>query len=811
MIKKITTYLLFVLLGFGLKLQAQKVTLFDIDNLKPVAEVFVIDHEQKHSSLSNPEGKADLTGFQKTDTLIFHHPSYTRKIVSYSEVVAANNTVYLTPSAVDLGEVMVYANKREQLATEIPSTISTIPAREISFNNPQTAADALSESGQVFVQKSQLGGGSPMIRGFSANRILIVVDGVRMNNAIFRAGNLQNIIAIDPNTVDNTEVIYGPGSVIYGSDALGGVMSFHTVKPELSFRKDSTIWKINTLLRYSTANEEKTAHVRLAGGGNKWAAVAGLTLSDYEDLRTGANRGNYPEFGTRTWFQGTYEGQDTAFANSNVNLQKSSGYSQMNLMGKLRYQPTRNIDLNLNLQYSNSSLVPRYDRLTQVSQEATDSTGVVPKYARWDYGPQEWFFGTLEADFDIQNDAWDRSRIIVGYQYFNESRIDRRFNRSTRRTRDERVNAYTVNLEFDKKINSKHSLFYGIEGVWNTVFSQAWTYDIETEEHGQTSTRYPDGGSDWANAAAYVTYNFKLNKKWTFSTGLRYTYIYMKSRFTDTTYYDFDFDEIKLTTSALNGSFLGLIYRPGEKWQLKLNTASGFRSPNVDDIAKVFDSEPGKVIVPNENLKPEFAYNADLSVSRTLRDRGIVELVGFYTYLVDAMVRRDAQLNGQDSILYDGEMSQVQMITNTGKAHIYGASFNLKANLSKKLGVIQTFTWMDGEDLVDNVPLRHVSPAFGKTSAFYKTEKLRAEFYTQYNAWRHWDDLAPEEQGKPHLYTQDGTPAWYTLNIRASYKFLDYFEANVALENILDRHYRPYSSGISAAGRNLILSIRASI
>lgn len=242
-----------------------------------------------------------------------------------------------------------------------------------------------------------------------------------------------------------------------------------------------------------------------------------------------------------------------------------------------------------------------------------------------------------------------------------------------------------------------------------------------------------------------------------------------------------------------------------------MNTSSGFRAPNIDDIAKVFDSEPGKVVMPNENLKPEFAYNADLGFVRKLADKGRIELTGFYTHLVNAMVRRKSSFNGQDSIVYDGELSEVQMITNTGSAHIYGATFAFKANLSRNTGVFQTFTWTGGEDLDLNVPLRHVAPGFGKTSLYFKEERFRGEFFMVYNTWRHWDELAPEEQGKPHLYSKDGSPAWVTLNVRTSLIFNRYLEFSAGIENILDQHYRPYSSGVSAAGRNFVVALRGRI
>src|SRR5687767_5167273 len=158
-----------------------------------------------------------------------------------------------------LEEVSISVNKWEQKINEIPNMITKVNKMQILRNNPQTAADLLGQTGMVFIQKSQLGGGSPMIRGFATNRVLLVVDGVRMNNAIYRSGNLQNIISIDALSTESAEVIFGPGSLIYGSDAIGGVMDFHTLEPR--FSKDTQMLvKGSTLGRYSTANKEKTIH-----------------------------------------------------------------------------------------------------------------------------------------------------------------------------------------------------------------------------------------------------------------------------------------------------------------------------------------------------------------------------------------------------------------------------------------------------------------------------------------------------------------------------------------------------------------------
>ncbi|HRG07009.1 MAG TPA: TonB-dependent receptor plug domain-containing protein, partial [Cyclobacteriaceae bacterium] len=253
-----------------------------------------------------------------------------------------------------LDEVVVSVNRWEQNQREISTRVTKITPAFIQLQNPQTSADLLGLSNQVFIQKSQLGGGSPMIRGFATNRILLVVDGVRMNNAIFRSGNLQNVISLDANSIQNTEVVFGPGSVVYGSDAIGGVMNFTTLTPTLS--NGGTKFSGNAFTRYASANEEKTGHVDFSIGLKKWAFVTSITKSDFSDLKMGSDG---PVEYTRPDYQVRDEnGNDIAVTNPDPNVQVSSGYNQFNAMQKIRFSPNANWDFNYGFHYSKTSDVP---------------------------------------------------------------------------------------------------------------------------------------------------------------------------------------------------------------------------------------------------------------------------------------------------------------------------------------------------------------------------------------------------------------------------------------------------------------------
>ncbi|HCM76668.1 MAG TPA: TonB-dependent receptor, partial [Cytophagales bacterium] len=258
--------------------------------------------------------------------------------IGYAQV--GNDTTYIYPKQFILDDLVVSANRWEQNLREVPNRISKMNSAKIAFQNPQTAADLLGASNQVFIQKSQLGGGSPMIRGFSTNRVLLVIDGVRMNNAIFRSGNVQNVISLDPNAIEDSEVVFGPGSVIYGSDAIGGVMDFHTLKPKFS---DGNGIKLtaNAFTRYSSANNEKTGHLDFTIGTSKLSFLTSITHSDYDDLVMG-NDG--PIKYTRPTFQRFENGTDVMLVNSDPNKQIGSGYNQFNLMQKVRFSPTQEWD-----------------------------------------------------------------------------------------------------------------------------------------------------------------------------------------------------------------------------------------------------------------------------------------------------------------------------------------------------------------------------------------------------------------------------------------------------------------------------------
>ena len=776
--------------------EAQKLQLLSKTNKLPIANVIVFNLEETVYTQSDSSGIINLNIFKNEDMITFRHPSYQTMILPREELVKLDY-LYFHDHILEMNEVVVSASKWEQDQSEIANDIAYVSRKQIESRSPQTSADLLEQTGEIFVQKSQFGGGSPMLRGFAANSVLIIVDGLRMNNAIFRSGNLQNILSIDPFSIENTEVIFGPGSVMYGSDALGGVMDFHIKSPDLSKEKS---FSGGAFLRYSTASNEKTGHINILRSGPVFSWYSSFSNSDMGDLRAGKKFNKLdPDFGKRLQYIETISGTDYVIDNKKPHIQVGSGYQANSLVNKFKFRISSFSEFDINTYYSTTGNVPRYDRLIQYRNGSL-------RYGEWFYGPQKWMRNNITFTTKKQTSFYDEARVILARQDFSESRNSRNLYNTELTSRNEKVTGWHFNADFDKELKENSRIFYGLEWFGNQVGSTAWTKDLLSGDLSGASTRYPDGGSQYQTLAAYVSINRHLTDRLKIQSGVRISQIKLHSEFTDTTFYKFPFNELNLNKSAVSGN-IGAIFHPGKEWKLSLMGSTGFRAPNVDDAGKLFDSEPGMVIVPNDQLRPEYVYNTDLGISKNIYDKVKFRSTLFYSFIDDLIVRRDFLFNGMDSILYEGVLSKVEALSNSDQAQLIGISASLKAEIAKNLAISSSLSNARGQDSEGN-SIRHIPPLFGMTSLIYKRTKWQVEFYSRYNGKIAFENLAPSEQDKTHIYSTEGSLAWITFNIRGYWEVNDHVNLYAGLENIADTHYRTYSSGISAPGRNAFFSIK---
>ena len=790
-------FVLFPLIGVS-----QTITVVDKTTLAPIAHAIIHNDSKSIVLMSNLKGEADVATLKNESIIYITHTGYLFLKLTYSQLEAMNFKVKLSEKVYDIDEVVISANKFEEKKADVPQQIQVLSAKELAFLNQSTTAEVMQQSGNVLVQKSQLGGGSPIIRGFEANKVLMVVDGVRLNNAIYRGGHLQNILTLDNSMLERAEIVFGPGSVIYGSDALGGVMHFHTKNALLADSSAKVNLKTNAFTRYSTAMNEKTGHVDFNIGLNKIAFLTSATYSDFGDLRQGAIRNPfYGDFGKRLYYADRINGKDSMLVNSNANIQRLSGYKQYDFLEKILIQQSQSVSHVLNFQYSNSTDINRYDRLTDMSAGKL-------KNAQWYYGPQKRLFGSYTLNLNSDNKFYNNARIIAAYQNIEESRNDRKFGKTALNHRNEHVDVYTLNADFNKNVE-EHEIRYGIEATFNQVDSKAQSEDIVTGALSPLDTRYPDGGSTMQTQAIYFSHTWEITPKLILSDGIRFSNVMLESKFNDKTFFPFQFNGVKQNSSALNGN-IGLVFMPGKEWRFAALASTGFRAPNVDDLTKVFESVPGKVIVPNPNLKPENTYNGELSISKGFDNRVKLEGTGFYTLYKNAITTQNATFEGNDSIVYNGANSRVQSSVNKGQAYIYGFNASIAADITDLFSIVSSLNYTYGRIKTDTTeyPLDHIAPVFGKTSFNLKLNKYRLEFFALYNGWKRLKDYNLIGEDNIAYATVNGTPAWYTLNIRTAYQFNKNVQLQMAIENILDQNYRVFASGIGAPGRNFVITLR---
>ena len=781
---------------------SQNLTIID-ENNKPVIGASIFSDLSNYET-TDKNGNVSLDKFSRSDTLTIKQYGFKEEKLPKSKL---KNTLILLYDNELLDEVVISASKFSQKFREVPKKVTQINRSMIEFTNPMTSADLLERGGYVYIQKSQLGGGSPMIRGLSTNRLVLSVDGVRLNNAIFRSGNIHNVISISPMNIENTEVIMGSASVLYGSDAIGGVMNFYTKKAKLSNDSNPNIL-ININSRYSSASNEKMYHIGFNYGLEKIAFLSSFSKSDFDDLTMGIH-------GPSDYLRPNYvtqnsAGDDVLVTNSKPRVQRNTGYSQTNFMQKVLYEPNEDLSIDIGIHFSKTGNIPRYDRLIRTNE----NEGLY--YSEWYYGPQEWLLINSQLTFiPKETKFYDELKFGSSFQRFSESRNSRRFSDSFLKSREEELDIFSLNLDFFKKISENSNITYGLEMIENKVGSFAKSINISDLSETPISTRYPDNSS-LNSLGLYINYKTKIIEDVFFQSGVRYSSTVLKSDLSQNNiYYDFMYENTTLENGAFVGGIgLSWVRNIYNNWKFNINTA--FRSPNIDDLAKVFDSEPGSVVVPNPDLKPERSFGLEFGGYFRTKNNIELDFSSYVTYLYNSFIRDDFTLsNGVSEIIYDGELSQIQALQNSSKSFIYGIEFGINMFLNKNFRMKSQHNLIAGYELDDlpfGMPVRHIPPNYGNFHLIYNNGDFTIDTYLNYNSKISFNNLAESERAKPYMYALDEngnpySPSWMTFNVRSKYSFSKMLNINFTVENITNKLYRPYSSGISAPGLNFIFSL----
>ena len=805
---------------------SQKIKIIDKHTGKSIRNVTVYNEESTINLSSDNEGFVDVSVFKKNENILFSHISYEPQKIKKTILQKQKMVVFLNKQSAQLDEIVLSVFKKSEKTNRIAEQIAVVSSKEIQKISPQTSADLLATIPGIKVQKSQFGGGSPVIRGMESNRVLLVVDGVRMNNAIYRKGHLQSSISVAPNMLDKTEVVFGPSSVLYGSDALGGVIHYFTKTPKLSAEEEV---KSQFFSRFSSVNQEITSHVSAELRFSNWASLTSISFSNFGDLQSGSRRSHgFKDWGKVFYYSENRYGNYTE--NPTVNplpeVLKNTGYHQTDFLQKFFIPLSKNTDLKINLQYSTSSNIPRFDRLIELKNNSL-------KFAEWNYGPQNRFL--LSSQFLIHpNKNWLESGSITGaYQQIKESRIQRKFGSLDRSYREELVNVFSVNGDFSVSLtqDKKRVLSYGFEFTYNDVISKSFGKTLQVSSgqiNGSSSgfkvqSRYPDGGSNYLSSSAYIAYRQDLNSKTTLNTGLRFTNTTLHALWLDQTFIHLPETNITAVNSAVTAT-IGYVYRPGKNWQLNSVVSSGFRSPNIDDIGRVREKS-GNISIPNIHVNPEFAYNVEIGLQKYFNDKKFRVGANVYYSLLDNYIQRDFVYNTDGSkkqVQFDGEFGNAITNQNKGTAYVFGYTLSYLGKISSTINSSGFTTYTKGRTYDTKEPMSSIPPLFGRVGINYKKDKIEFGAALKFNSKKDIEDFNITEGIDNHDLTpivdpnaiRDsdkyyGSPSWMTIGLTSNYLLSDTFSIQARLDNIFDEHYIEFASGISAPGRNASISFVA--
>lgn len=728
--------------------------------------------------------------------------------------------------------LMVVGRRNETLA-DLNRQVEVIDGAQIARAQSLSTADALADLSGVYVQRSQFGGGSPVLRGFEANRVLLVVDGVRMNNAVYRGGHLHNAITVDPGSLDRIELLYGAGALAYGSDAIGGVVHFRTERPQYVNKTNKGAGTQGArngrvAMTYASAAGAVTFGGKLGYGAADWAGLTALSSSFTSHLRAGARRPDrFPDFGRRTEYVARRNGVDRVVRNDDPDVQVGTAYKQFNLLQKFRFRLGDRVELTANFQYSTTSDVPRYDALTE-------RRGGDLRWARWEYGPQTRTLAALTLNDRRATGLYDVATYLLSYQYVDEARITRLFGRSAEENNREKVRAANLQTDFSKVLSPFLTLRYGadlrFDAVTSTAFFKLPATGLRTPG---LATRYPSRGSSLAAAGTYAEANFELTPNWKLRGGVRLSHQRLSATFGPDDPLEWPrayLDGITNTESALTAG-LGVRGRG-----VRLLYAQGFRAPNIDDFAK-FRQRGGFVQVPNPDLRPERSRTLEAAYRLDERHcpgcRLSFELTAYHTWLNGAVVRRDGTLPDGSSVLEsNGERLRVQTNANAESARIYGTDLVVSYAFAYGWNLTTDFHYLRGRreqevlpGISETLPQDHIPPPYGSTRLRWNNDRWTVGLRLRYQLAKPPEDYAVGQvlvAGNERRYDRSGTsdnfertpfdPAtgtfagsygWWTANLTAEYAPNDRWVFRLKADNLLDKHYRTFASGVSAPGIDL--------
>lgn len=742
--------LFFLLILPALQLKSQEISgvVYDAKFDIPLPNVSILLVNSRYGSVSEKSGSYEINGIQpgsyKLMASMVGYLIYEKEIEVTSSGVL-NINIYLQPTNISLNnEIVISARRMESEEFSSPEAVSVLNAIALKQESARSTPEALMGTTGVFIQKTNHGGGSPFIRGLTGNQNLQMIDGIRLNNASFRYGPNQYLNTIDPLAIQKIEVVRGSGSVLYGSDALGGVLQVFTKNPAFSdsgFKAGGRIFG-----KWMSDEMEKTGRGEIELSGEKAAFLGGFSYHDFGDLIAGDTLGK----------------------------ESPTGYQEYSADAKLLVKVNKNNLLTLAYQYDRQNDVPRYDK-------------IISGYEKYHFDPQIRQLGYARLKSNFTNKWYNQVFLTASLNQSDEIRILQKSGQTKITNEHDLVNTYGGTVEVHSNPSEIWKFISGVEYYYDKIASDKLEKDAGTE----TLKRgyYPDGSSS-ANFALFTSHTYSINHL-DFVLGARFNTYQIKAE-------DAEFGDVDVSPSAFVGN-ASVVYKLNPHHNLIASAYTAFRAPNLNDLSS-FGSFNAGIEVPNPNLKPEKSFNTEIGW-KTKYEALSWSVFIFRNNLKDLIERQKATYNGQDSI--DGE--QVYKKENFSKAFIQGYEAELQYEFVTWLSAYGNLTYTYGQNETLDEPISRIPPLNGRLGVYATSPKgywARAEWLIAGKQ----DRLSGGDEADSRI-PDGGTHGWNVFNLRAGYDW-KWLGLTAGLNNIFDEAYRTHGSGVDGYGRSFWIAVK---
>ena len=659
--------------------------------------------------------------------------------------------IRLLPTVVQLNQQTVTTTQRTETPDFVrPEVTTLLTTRDLRQRAPRTVPEALFGATGVFLQKTNHGGGSPFVRGLTGQQTLLLVDGIRLNNATFRSGPNQYLNTIDPQSVDQIEVVRSSGSVAYGSDAIGGVVNVLTRNPSFADRAGFTG---GLFTKAMTRDMEYSGRAEVGFSGPTVAVVGALAYRKFGDLVAGRGLGR----------------------------ETPTGYGQLSGDVKARFRLSDRYVATVAYQNLRQDSVPVYHRVR------------LENYRYYQFNPQRRQLGYARLEGFYDRPFLKSVQLTASWQRQTEGR------QSQKNANAAGVPAPAIH-ERDETTTTGLTLLAtaGPTRHWQMQNGVEWYLDrvrsgrddVNTQTGAITPKRglYPDRAT-MSSLALFSLHTITLNKL-TLTAGGRYNAFQISTP-------EATLGEATIRPSALVGN-VGASFALVPAVRVVASVQSAFRAPNVDDLGTLGIVD-FRYEVPNARLEPERSLNKEVGM-KVRTERLSATVLAYHNQLSNFISRVRA---GEDSI----QGYPVYLKQNSAESFIRGLEVEVEYEVMPNWLAYAGATYTYGQNVTANEPFRRIPPLNGRAGLTYQSAKgwwARAELLMAGAQTR----LAKGDQDDNRI-SKGGTPAWQVVNLNGGYRW-KFITLSAELQNLTNEAYRTHGSGVDGVGRSAWLSVLVS-